>query len=58
MYIDEVTELSKAGNFWFANIIDLPRGDPRRKGPSCTNAISQWFADFEKAWSGAFVEEF
>lgn len=57
MYLDDITELSKAGSFWFVNIIDLPREDPRRKKPECSRAISMWFSDFEKALSGAFIEE-
>lgn len=62
MFFDILGEVSRVGNFWFGEAIrkdlDVGRDAVNDFNLPCVNAASRWFADYDKAQSGAFVEEF
>ena len=62
MFFDQINEISRVGNLWFAEAIrqdlDVGKDAINDRNRPCVNAASRWFADYNKALSCAFVEEF
>ena len=62
MFFDQINEISKVGNLWFSEAIrqdlDVGRDATNERNRPCVNAACHWFADYNKALSCAFVEEF